>query len=176
MGRMLLAGVLAATAVFSLAACAPPGTPTLTASGAGAAVCLPDDTNDGFLEVVLKNTGTDPIVVSGVSINPVMGTQLAGSWLVPSGGADIGAFYGGRFPPEASPEWDARVDAVGSSIPRGSSVLLALHITRAADVEGAAVNGASISYTGSRGESLIARADFYYAFDTPASGVCAPPE
>ena len=196
MGRMLLAGVLAATTVFSLAACAPPGTPTLTASGNGLAACLPDDTDDGFVELTLRNTGPDPIVVSGVSINPVMGAQLADSWLVATGGTASGSsddgdtdggntdggntdrvdFFGGRFPPETSPAWDARVDAVGTAIPRGSSVLLALHVTRAAGVEGAAVNGASVSYTGSRGESLLATSGFYFAFDTPADGTCTAPE
>ncbi|WP_213813686.1 hypothetical protein [Glaciihabitans sp. dw_435] len=168
--------LLAASAVaLLLAGCAPTSTPTLTMGGSGISACLPGTSDDGFAEVPLKNTGPDPIVLSGTSINSVMGAHLASTWIVaPSDDEDtISGLYAGTYPPTDSPEWSERVPAAGATIPPGDTVLLAMRITRGAGVTGASAQGGSVSYTGSRGESLLAQSTFYFGFDTPvAPAVC----
>lgn len=184
--RRLLA--IAAISVL-LAGCSPAEEEeTLVLEGAGLSACLPgEDSTTGFIAVPMSNTGESPIVLSGIAVGSVMGSQLSSSWVLPTGddvpGSDgsaadplsTGVTYFGPEAPGDSAAWAARDRALGATIPAGTDVTLALEVVRPPDAPTAAVDGATVSYTGSGGGSLLATSGFYFQFAT-LNGACALPE
>jgi hypothetical protein len=169
-----------AAVVLSLAGCAAPHeTATLSVGGSDFGGCLPaGDPSVGYIAVPLENTGPDPIVLSGVSINSVMGAQLVGSWILPlaeDGPASDGEAYFGPTAPADSRAWQNRESLLGATIPAGDKAMLALELTNPSESDQAAVDGATLYYTGSRGGSLLAKSGFYFGF-SPIDGGCFAPK
>ena len=171
--------VIAAVTLLLTGCVAPEEKPTLTAGGSSFGGCLPaGDSSVGYVAMPIENTGPDPIVLSGASINPVMGAQLVDSWILPivEGGAmSDGEAYFGPTAPADSVAWDERETLLGATIPAGAKAMFALELANPSESDQAAVDGATISYTGSRGGSLLAKSGFYFGF-SPIDGGCFAPE
>jgi hypothetical protein len=173
--KLLLLAALSAVAAL-LAGCGAGSAPPLgNASGAGVCTPAPQVGKPVLMgEFELRNQGTTPVTVRGVSLPDAHGMAMTEAWLVPvsTSGPQLGV--GLSWPPVTYPLWPDRVPAVGAVIRPGQDLQLAFGVLRTT-----AANGSSdqpmIVYTAGRaiytlreqGSLAVARTECFHPPPTP---------